>query len=340
MFNRSAYVMGCQAPYQMTRGQGLQLMRLSGVNMPMIYGERGRAFDLDHLEGSTRDAKKVHCELLATSPACFARCGSFVSSDRSLGCRISQFGLSVSLPATPYIPGICKAPLKVATSNSTDKCAIFLKKLSQPGLLARVSGTSGESFLMTHTSMADLMDVNVPLEPEEIPPYLYHGLWLREPTFQNRHISGHTVLGLDYSSGNDHLKLSGDHFDTARISRLSLRRGSGNDETRIMKMQAEQLLAKDQGRTHVLKYPTFNDKWLPIGYKALHPHVLFADDSRARKAPPNKGFDFVCKTAMFEIVASARKVLDIETMSGQRGGIWAISLAIDADSPTYIDRYC
>lgn len=124
------------------------LMGLLDVNMPMIYGDRERAFirlqeqiifnstdesifvwDLNLLEDSTRDAKHVHCGLLATSLACFARCGDVLSSGRSRGFRINQFGLSISLPATLYALGTYQAPLNVTKAKAADQCAILLAKL-------------------------------------------------------------------------------------------------------------------------------------------------------------------------------------------------------------------
>jgi hypothetical protein len=109
------------------------LMGWFDVNMPMIYGERERAFirlleqaiarsadesifalSLDVLEDSERDAKTVQCGLLATSPACFADCGDIVASGRSRGFRANQFGLSIALPASIQTLDTCKAVLNAS----------------------------------------------------------------------------------------------------------------------------------------------------------------------------------------------------------------------------------
>jgi hypothetical protein len=104
---------------QRMEDRAYSLMGLFGVNIPMIYGERERAFirlqeqniasstyesifvwSLDVLDDSERDAKTVQCGLLATSPACFVSCGDIIASGHSRGFRANQFGLSIALPAS------------------------------------------------------------------------------------------------------------------------------------------------------------------------------------------------------------------------------------------------
>jgi len=152
----------------------------------MIYGERERAFsrlqeqiiskstdesifvwDLDFLEDATRDAKDVQCGLLATSPACFARCDDVTSTGRSRGFCINQFSLSISLPATLYVLGTYQAPLHVTKAKTAGHCAILLAKLPEGGSFARTRSLSGKSVLLTEARAVKLMEFSISLQPPE-----------------------------------------------------------------------------------------------------------------------------------------------------------------------------
>ena len=152
------------------------LMGLFDVNMAIIYGERDRAFirlqeqiicksadksifgwSLDLLEDSTRDAKTVQCGLLATSPACFARCSDVISSGRSRGFQINQFGLSISLRASVVQLGTHQARLNAARANSGGNCFILLAHIPGTDSFARISTVSGEDIWTTDQTAAELV---------------------------------------------------------------------------------------------------------------------------------------------------------------------------------------
>ncbi len=220
------------------------LMGLFDVNMPMIYGERERAFirlqeqiinkstdesifawDLDLLEDSTRDAKNVQCGLLATSPACFARRGDIIGTGRSRGFRINQFGLSISLPATLYALGTYQAPLNVARANAAGRCAILLAKLPDGDCFARISDLSGESIFMTEKRADNLTEFVVSLQPPDTAVHLYPGFWLRKLGFHDSHINAYKILERRYTGEDDRLLLPDGEVGTAGIIRLSLSNG-------------------------------------------------------------------------------------------------------------------
>jgi hypothetical protein len=220
------------------------LMGLLDVNMTMIYGERERAFirlqeqiisksadesifvwDLDLLEGSTRDATNVRCGLLATSPACFARCGDVITSGRSRGFGINQFGLSITLAAMLYAPRIYQASLNVIKANTTGKCAILLLKLPEDDSFARTRSEWGQSILMTETSGAKDMEFSVPSEPTKSALKPCPSFWLRDLGFNDSHIKFMRTLDRRYIVESDRLTLPDREQGTAGIIQLGLQHG-------------------------------------------------------------------------------------------------------------------
>ncbi|KAJ8124904.1 hypothetical protein O1611_g8737 [Lasiodiplodia mahajangana] len=222
------------------------LMGLFDVNMPMIYGERDRAFlrlqehiiakssdesifvwDLDILEDSVRDAKQVRSGLLAPSPACFARSGDVISLDRSKGFHINQFGLSISLRTMPQPElGTFQALLNAARTGKSGQCAIFLVELPERDLYARRSTYSGQSTLLTENTTSSWKDYTIPLELKELPPRLYPGFWLRKLAFHDPHIISYDVLRRIELRSKDRIRLPDHEFGTAGIIRLTLHKGN------------------------------------------------------------------------------------------------------------------
>ncbi|KAI6080892.1 hypothetical protein F4821DRAFT_275492 [Hypoxylon rubiginosum] len=229
---------------QQVEDRAYSLMGLFGVNIPMIYGEREQAFirlqehiiaksadesifvwSLDLLEDSTRDAKQVDCGLLASSPACFARCGDIISTGGSRGFQISQFGLVISSPAMMHTLGTYHAPLRAKKTDESGSCALILAELPEERYFVRRSSASGESFVITEMLGDSVMQISVPLQPGEAPRRLYHGYWLRSLEFYDNHIYTHQTIGRR-DDGRDRLLLPEGETGTARIIRLNLREAS------------------------------------------------------------------------------------------------------------------
>ena len=217
------------------------LMGLFDVNMPMIYGERERAFsrlqeqiisksadesifvwDLDLLEDSTGDVENVYCGLLASSPVCFARCGDVVCIGRSRGFSVNQFGLSISLPAQPYRFGTYQASLNCAKAGAAGYCAILLVKLPDGESFARTGSALGKSVLMIEGPRAQAMDFIVPFQPMEMPLHYCLGFWLRKVGFYDSHIQAHQTLERRHTIPDNRLMLPDGEVGTAGIIRLSL----------------------------------------------------------------------------------------------------------------------
>lgn len=350
------------------------LMGLFDVNMPMIYGERERAFirlqeqiiskstdesifvwDLDILEDSTRDTKHVHCGLLATSPACFARCGDVIRSGRSRGFRINQFGLSISLPATLYTLGTYQAPLNVTKAKAAGRCAILLAKLPEGDSFARISSPSGESILMTETLAVKLMEFSVSLEPMERPLHLYPGFWLRKLGFYDSHINAYKILERRYSAETDHLMLPDGEVGTAGIIRLTLQDGNqpagfgwikmgfnsachpicfmtfpnledDDSNPKMMPAEAEKLLAITRKSPDRLKHLIFNNDWTHASSQTISELPSHSYDSRMGTGDVDNGFEFTFKAPLFEISVSVRRIPDIKPTSSRKGEVWVVDL--------------
>ena len=351
------------------------LMGLFNVNMPMIYGEREQAFirlqeqiisksadesifvwNLDLLEDSTRDAKQVLCGLLATSPTCFADCGDVISNGRSRGFHISQFGLSISLPATQHAFGTYLAPLNVTKAEAAGQCAILLTKLREENAFARISSESGMSVLMTTTSANKLMEFNVSLQPTETPFDIYPGFWLRNLSFCDSRIRSHTTITRRHTDETA-MKLPDGEFGTAGVIRLELQNsgqpaGAGwiklgfdrashpicfvtfpgeedNDpSTKSLPAQAEHwemLVNNNQWSPERPKHPIFNDNWTHASSEMIARLPPYSYDSRLSTTEVDNGFDFTFQAHFFEIKIAAQKVPRMST-SSRKSEMWAIDI--------------
>lgn len=217
------------------------LMGLFDINMPMIYGELEQAFlrlqqqiianstdetifawDLSLLKNEARGADHIYWGMLAPSPACFARCGDLVSLGGSGGFHINQFGLNMSLPATPT-PSmrVYQATLRVGLSKSLGQYALFLLKCKE-NKYVRVSRGKGESSVTTEMPPRELMDVKVPLVVTEPPIRIYPGFWLRKLSCDPNvwHVD---KLERAYTAENDRMRLLNNRDGTVGIIQLSRR---------------------------------------------------------------------------------------------------------------------
>ncbi|KAI0157322.1 HET-domain-containing protein [Xylariaceae sp. FL1272] len=217
------------------------LMGLFDVNMPMIYGERERAFirlqehimsksadesifswDFDPPDYYTKNTDDLCFGLLATSPSCFAECGGDVYLGKSRGFHISQLGLSISLPATVQSLGVFQASLNVGRASEPGQYTITLIKLPGTDQYGRVRDQPETRFIAQQSVGHDVVEFTVILEPTETPPALYHGFWLRKLDFQGSLIGNHEVVQRRRTKEDDRIMLPDNRVGTAGIIRLEL----------------------------------------------------------------------------------------------------------------------
>lgn len=313
-------------------------------------------WDLDLVEESERDAKQVHCGLLATSPACFARCGDIIATGRSRGFRISQFGLTISLPATPYTLRTYCAPLKVKKEKTAGQCALLLSRLPDGESFVRTSSTTGESIVMTETIGDKLVEFSVPLESRENPVHLYPGFWLRTMGFHDPQIIGPTRFSRQYATDADRLTLPNGVFGTAGLIRIQLQSqhyapgwmkfgfdADCNPQCLVTFPSLDLDRSDVDGIDHIdhsdpnqiniptgferspnrAKHPIFSDDWMRASIHTLPAHSY---DSRMSSGSNKKGFDFTFKAPLFEISVSAVLVPDIKSTSNRKTEVWAIDI--------------
>ncbi|KAK7920010.1 HET protein [Apiospora marii] len=181
--------------------QAYSLIGLFDVNMPMIYGEKERAFlrlqqqiisssadetifawDL----GLRHDLKDACSGLIANSPACFAGCGDAISLGHSKGFYIDQFGLNVTVEMDVHGPAIHRAYLQVGRSIPGLRFALFLAKLPDGTRYARVKNHAGVSSVWVDQPRGyepyspGTERIIVPLDIAVPPERIYNVLWLRK----------------------------------------------------------------------------------------------------------------------------------------------------------------
>lgn len=364
------------------------LMGIFDVNMPMIYGEREGAFirlqeqiiskstdesifawHLDLLEDSTRDARDVSCGLLATSPACFARCDDVVGTGRSRGFRVNQFGLSISFPATIHTLGTYLAPLNATKTSlvknkSAEYCAIILTKVPGEDLFLRTSTATGESLLMTKTRSIDTMHFNVSLEPGETTPKLYHGIWLRELGIHDAHITGSKVHKRRKTTDTDRLMLPDGEVGTAGIIRMTLKNADDTISYGWIKLgfdsasrprcyltfpppddsidahgarlltESEKFLALPEESTDKMQHPIFNNDWTEVSNRMSSKSSAYDYDSSMAGGDQDAGFEFTFKAPLFEILVSVRRIPDVRPSSTVKGEVWTANI-VAGKPPVY-----
>ena len=357
------------------------LMGLFDVNMPMVYGERELAFmrlqeniiaksadesifvwDLDLLEDSTRDAKEVHCGLLATSPACFARCGNVIATGRSQGFRINQFGLSISLLATPRTLRSYNASLKVTKENTKGQCALILAKLPDGESYARVSSSTGESIVITQKVGGSLLGFSVPMEPRETPVHLYPGFWLRRVELHDPQTDGYKWFSrLFISTTHDRLKLPEGEFGTAGLIKISLRNqlcapgwvklGFDSVQNPVCFLTFPPFNSSDEDDPNRIniperfpqlanraKHPLFDDAWLRS--RSINPDLPdYCYDSRMISDRAEEGFEFTFKAPLFKIAICAVKVPEMSTTDKRKAEVWAVDIVVGDKPPPPPPQY-
>ncbi|KAK8118137.1 uncharacterized protein PG998_006418 [Apiospora kogelbergensis] len=105
--------------------------------------------------------------------------GDFVNLGGSSVFHINQFGLNISLPATPLTPLLRFYRVALRVGNGVGQYALFLHTCGDKGH-ARVSNRHGENFVVVGTmNDSESVDFRIPLVVMEPLIRIYLGFWLR-----------------------------------------------------------------------------------------------------------------------------------------------------------------
>lgn len=179
------------------------LMGLFDVNMPMIYGEREKAFirlqqniiqkyrdesifawAMEHYEGPAL----TYSGLYAPSPSVYADCHEIVSTPGSSGFSEVQGELCLSARVESRTPGTdCLILNCTKTAYDGSRVGIMVAEMSNNDgtVYCRVLRSKQPSQVLVPVSGTGPKDIRIPIEPIKPPVSVYHGFWLRtlEPPF-------------------------------------------------------------------------------------------------------------------------------------------------------------
>jgi hypothetical protein len=173
---------------------GYCLLGIFGVNMPMLYGEGGRAFirlqeeimknSDDHSLFAWSSDAKVARGLLARSPADFANSADIYTTEtrwNKVPYALSNLGLSIQLPSVPWAMDTYLAALDC--KHNGQRLGIFLRMLPQENRYARVIVNGEDITVFTDGLAAKLLYREVFVQQRiwgsELAEERFYGFWMR-----------------------------------------------------------------------------------------------------------------------------------------------------------------
>lgn len=261
------------------------LMGLFDVSLPMIYGEREKAFlklqqaiietldDESIFTWSLNDTAhpKGYSGLLAPSPASFSNCADIISTPGSSGFDIKNGALSISLMTFPYSMDTYYAYLHSTNQNSPNsRFAIFLERLPTEGQYARTRSAQGQSIsLMQQISPGwnnVRRDIRVRQDPTEAFSTTAYGFWLRTLRPPGHDDCQMEILSRSQPTLRDRIYIAPGACHTAGIVSLKPKKGSsgGWSQIRWMKFGFDEdfnavcLIANIDGTRYGLRENAFN----------------------------------------------------------------------------------
>ncbi|KAG5290236.1 HET domain-containing protein [Histoplasma ohiense] len=173
------------------------LLGLFDINMPILYGEKEKAFirlqeeimkqsdDQTLFAWKISDGQTYH-GLLAKSPADFAESADIVRSSSTWNkspYSVTNLGLSVEVPMLPWAMETYFAALDVQREQKTRRLGIFLTFLPEKNQYARVS-LDGEGLTEFDSNLASKCEyrriyVRQVVSRKQKPPEKIYGFWLR-----------------------------------------------------------------------------------------------------------------------------------------------------------------
>lgn len=199
------------------------LMGLFDINMPMIYGEREKAFlrlqhniiqrskdesifawDMD-FEGYTR----TYSGLYAPSPLAYANCSGIFQIQGSPGISENNGELSMRVRTVPHSPETYLAMLHCSDRAHPDSAiAILIARTSVEGEYVRVAGAQNviqwsSGFDLWHSFQE--RQIRVSVNPTEPPANIFNGFVLQTPQLPGHDGFQTTILSNSQTSKADHI---------------------------------------------------------------------------------------------------------------------------------------
>lgn len=168
-------------------------MGLFGINMPMIYGEREKAFIRlqqniiqkskdESIFAWTLDNSTTYSGLYALSPSVYIDCSNIVQLPESEGFSENNGELSLQLKLEQSSPSTYRAVLSCAWRANLDlRVFITLARTRNMREYVRVRGPAGFSngTVLKRGGFKDKERIHVPVNPGEPPEIIFYGFWLR-----------------------------------------------------------------------------------------------------------------------------------------------------------------
>ena len=222
------------------------LMGLFDVNMPMIYGEREKAFLRlqQHIVQKSKDEslfawamdfpgnKRTYSGLFAPSPLAYASCSDVVQTQGSRGFSESNGELSILSSISPHIPETYSALLHCTNRSSPDsRTFILIARTSIKGEFVRVRGVDSVSQGLVHSDRwlrFKELQVHVSMDPSNPPLNIFSGFLLQTIEPPDHGVCDTTILSNSQTAQADHACQDNFHQGVAGIVHIEPKNNSGN----------------------------------------------------------------------------------------------------------------
>lgn len=199
------------------------LMGLFDVNMPMIYGEREKAFLRlqQHIIQRSKDESifawrmefpgytRAYSGLFAPSPKVYASCSDIIQTQGSHGFSEINGELLMRTKISNHGPKTYFAQLNCTDKAYPDgKASILIAKTSTEGEYVRVrdANTGSLSFTQSdHETRFQELQIRVVVNPTNPPVEIYNGVWLRTLQPPGHNNCQTTILSNCQTSEKDHM---------------------------------------------------------------------------------------------------------------------------------------
>jgi hypothetical protein len=195
------------------------LLGLFGVNMPMIYGEREKAFLRlqQHIVRMSKDESifawvmehdidpsRKFSSIYASSPEAFRDSGNIVPITGSKGFEERNGDLCISMRHCRHAPGIFIAFLMCTDKARSDgEFSIYVSKIFDDETFARVRDWDGDTYNAGASALGHDRSFRFPVEPSIPPVSISYGFWLRTLELPGHGQSNATILSASPSTQAD-----------------------------------------------------------------------------------------------------------------------------------------